>query len=176
MFICSLLFLFSLLNFYLIWFCSHWQVVQDGNFLNWNRWRILHLFCTLVEFHMGSMRRRWKVLTVLDFCFSLFFSHMIRLLLSWKVIVFMNLCFVAYFAQFGTIKRLRIARNKKVKFVNLFFTSLVFAFTCIKYQYDDDLCFAMFTVSNHSVLSIGTIILMRIFLEYVILMYNYLLI
>ncbi|KAI5401282.1 hypothetical protein KIW84_065942 [Lathyrus oleraceus] len=56
----------------------------------------------------------------------------------------------AYFAQFGTIKRLRIARNKKVKFVNLFFTLLEFAFTFIDYQYDDDLCFAMFSVSNHS--------------------------
>jgi len=95
----SIVFLILFLN---CW--SPWKVVLFANNPNRSCWRILQLFCMWVGFHMDSMRRRWKVLMVFVF---------------WSLDDFLGVCvynllFVGYIGQFRTIKKLRIARNKRV--------------------------------------------------------------
>ena len=101
-------------------------------------------FCTLVEFLMDSMRRRWKVSFLVSCEFGLIRYTILPVLFRIIIIFFVNLCdFAGFFVQFGAIKRLRIARNKKVGILDQYlrfslssyFISCVFSFTSFKIWY-----------------------------------------
>lgn len=104
---------------------SLWRAVRRRVFRRRRIKRTKQPFCILEEFHTDFMKLRWKV------CFA-YFSYTGLSILCFSDSV--KSAFAAFFQQFGAVKRLRIARNRKVSFFFVFELQICFGlgrFDCL---------------------------------------------